>query len=126
MAIVIQDADGRDAREIEVRMRAKIERRQYSFPVHCYAVRQAMEAWLLADEKAISIVTARRSNRRVVKSHRAPEGLRNPKEVLRELLEDNKVTYTAVVGAEIAREIDVQVVSDKCPRFRVSAELVDC
>jgi hypothetical protein len=85
-----------------------------------------MEAWLLADEKAIRIVAERRSKKGVVKSQRAPEELPNPKQALRQLLEGNKIPYTARVGAEIAREMNVQVVSNKCPRFRVFAELVDC
>jgi hypothetical protein len=125
MVIVIQDADGRDADELEQKMQSKIAGRP-PFPVHCCAVRQAMEAWLLADAEAIRIVAERRSKKGAVKSQRDPEELPNPKQALRELLEGNKIPYTARVGAEIAHEMNAQVVSNKCPRFRVFSELVDC
>jgi hypothetical protein len=128
MAIVIRDADGKDPGEIEAKMRLKIQGRSYPFPldVRFFAVPQAVDAWLLADVKAISTAVQRKGGKPVTKSHDDPEGLLDPKEWLRKLLTDHKVGYTAEVCGEIARETNLQVLSERCPRFRVFAELVDC
>jgi len=126
MAIVIVDADMHDPSQLEAEMRARVENRQYPFALHFHAVRRAMEAWLLADSKAISAVTERRSGRSVTKSHHAPEELVDPKATFRALLTDSKVDYTSVVGAEIARQIDLEVLAARCPRSGLFANLVDC
>jgi hypothetical protein len=128
MAIVIRDADGKAPDEIEEKMRAKIQRRRYPFrlDVHFYAVPQAMDAWLLADINAINKACQQRHGKRVTRSHDAPEDLLDPKDWLRRLLADYNVTYTAEVCREIAQETDLQVLSLKCPRFRVFSQLVDC
>lgn len=128
MAIVIADADGKDPLEVEAKMRLKIQGRNYPFPlnVRFYAVPQAMDAWLLADVGAISAAVQRRGGRPVTKSHDDPEGLLRPKEWLRKLLTDHKVGYTAAVCAEIAQKVDLQVLAQRCPRFRLFADLVDC
>lgn len=128
MAIVIRDADGKDPREIERVMQQKIQGRQYPFrlDVRFFAVPQAMDAWLLADLDAINATVQRRGGKAVTKSHDKPEGLLNPKEWLRKLLADHNVSYTAAVCAEIAQSINLQVVAERCPRFPIFAELVDC
>jgi hypothetical protein len=128
MAVVIRDADGKNPDEVEAQMLAKIQGRRYPFRlnVRLHAVRHAMDAWLLADVNAITTASQRRQGKRVTRSHDAPEDLLDPKEGLRKLLTDHKVTYTAEVAREIAQEIDLQLLSEKCPRFRVFAELVDC
>ncbi len=128
MAIVIVDADGKDPLEVEAKMQEKIQGRNYPFPlnVRFYAVPQAMDTWLLADASAINAAVQRRGGKPVTKSHDDPEGLPHPKEWLRKLLTDHKATYTAELCREIARETDLQVLSERCPRFRVFAELVDC
>jgi hypothetical protein len=128
MAIVIRDADGKDPLEIEEKMRLKVQGRQYPFrlDVRFYAVPQAMDAWLLADANAISKAIQPRGGKRVTKSHDTPEALLDPKKWLRNLLADHKVGYTAAVCAEIAQEVDLQMLAEKCPRFRNFAELVDC
>jgi len=128
MAIVIVDADGKDPIEVEAKMQEKIQDRTYPFPlkVRCYAVPQAMDTWLLADASAIDIAVRRRGGKAVTKSHDHPEDLPHPKEWLRKLLTDHNATYTAALCREIARETDLQLLSDRCPRFRVFTELVDC
>lgn len=128
MALVIRDADGKDPEEIEAKMRSKIQGREYPFPlgVRFHAVSQAMDAWLLADVNAISDAVEGKGGKRVTRSHDDPAGLLKPKEWLRKLLEDHKVGYTAAVCGEIAQALDLQVLSHKCPRFRVFADLVDC
>src|SRR5260370_35876517 len=128
MAIVISDADGKDPREVEAKMRAKIQGRSYPFPldVRFYAVPQAMDAWLLADVNAISEAVQGRSGKPVTKSHDDPEGLLDPKQRFRKLLTDHKATYTAELCQEIAEKTDLQILSTRCRRFRIVAELLYC
>jgi hypothetical protein len=128
MAIVIRDADGKDPRVVEDKMRMKIRGRNYPFPlnVRFYAVPQAMDAWLLADAGAISAAVQGWGGKPVTKSHDDPEGLLDPKEWFRKLLTDHKAGYTAELCREIAQKTDLQVLSQKCRRFHVFAELVDC
>jgi len=128
MALVIRDSDGRNPDEVEAQMRAKIEGRRYPFRlnVRVHAVRHAMDAWLLADVNAINTASEKRRGTRVTRAPDAPEDLLRPKDGLLNLLTDHKVTYTAEVCREIAQETDLQVLSERCPRFRAFAELVDC
>jgi Domain of unknown function (DUF4276) len=128
MAIVIRDSDGKSPDEVEALMRAKIQGRQYPFRlnVRFHAVRHAMDAWLLADANAINTVSQRRRGKRVTRSLDAPEDLLDPKDGFRKLLLDHKVTCTPELCREIAQETDLQLLSERCPRFRVFTELVDC
>jgi hypothetical protein len=128
MAIVIRDADGKNPDEVEAQMREKIQGRRYPFrlSVRLHAVRHAMDAWLLPDVAAINTASELRRGKRVTRSHDSPEDLLHPKDELRRLLTDHKVTYTAEVCRDIAQRIDLRVLGERCPRFRVFAELVDC
>lgn len=128
MAIVILDADGKEPSEVEAKMRAKIQGRNYPFRLNVclYAVPQAMDAWLLADVNAIAAVVQGRGGKRVTRSHDDPEGLLDPKVWFRKLLTDHNAAYTAELCREIAQKTDLQVLSERCRRFRVFAELVDC
>jgi len=126
MAIVIVDADGKDPTALEADMRTKVATRRYRFAVHVYAVANAMEAWLLADPDTVNRAMQFRTSKRVAKTHHAPETLPHPKLLLQQLLTGIGVDYTATVAAEIAQQIDPQVLAGKCPRFRDFAELVDC
>jgi hypothetical protein len=128
MAIVIRDSDGKDPGEVEAQMRAKLEGRRYPFrlDVRLHAVRNAMDAWLLADVDAVNTVSESRRGTRVTRLPDTPENLLRPKDGLRNLLADHKVAYTAEVCREIAQITNLQLLSERCPRFRVFSELVDC
>jgi antibiotic biosynthesis monooxygenase (ABM) superfamily enzyme len=124
MAIIIRDADGRNPDELKAEMQSKLEGRQDPFRlgVRLFAVRQAMDAWLLSDERALSTVTGKS----ITKSHNAPEDLLRPKDTFRNLLSQYKANYTAEVCRKIARVVDFEALSNKCPGFRNFVELVDC
>jgi hypothetical protein len=124
MAIVVRDADGRNPDELRAEMQSKIEGRQDPFRlgVRLFAVRQAMDTWLLSDERALSTVTGKE----VTKSPNAPENLLRPKDTFRKLLSQYKTNYTAEVCRKIARVVDFETLSNKCPGFRNFIELVDC
>jgi hypothetical protein len=128
MAVVIRDSDGKHPDEVEAQMRAKTEGRPYPFilNVRHHAVQHAMDAWLLADVNAVNTVCERRRGTRVTRLPDDPEGLLRPKEQLRNLLSNHKVPYTVEVCREIAQIADLQMLSDRCPRFRVFSDLVDC
>ena len=59
-AIVIRDADSKNPVELKTRMQGKISNRIYPFPVKLLVIVQELEAWLLADENAISSVRDKR------------------------------------------------------------------
>jgi len=130
MALVIRDADGKEPDEVEARMRTRIQDQHYRFPlgVRFHAVRNAMEAWLLADVNAISPAIKRRVGRLVTRSRSndTPEDRLNPKETFRALLTEHGVGNTPLLCGEIAGQIDLDVLSQACPRFRIFSELVDC
>jgi len=128
MAVVIRDSDGKDPGEVEAAMRAKLGERRYPFRlnVRIHAVRHAMDAWLLGDVGAISAVSERRRGTRITRLPDTPEDLLRPKEALRNVLADHKVAYTAEVCREIAESTDLELLSERCPRFRLFSELVDC
>jgi hypothetical protein len=128
MAIVIRDTDGKNPEEIEARMHEKIASRVYPFPlnVRFFAIPQAMEAWLLADIEALNSVSLRRGGKRVTKVPDNPEDLHNPKASLRQLLSDHNLPYTTALAREIAEQIDLNRLSQVCPRFRIFSKRVDC
>ncbi len=128
MAVVVQDADGKRPEEIEAQMASKIDGREYRFVlgVQFFVIPQAMESWLLADANALNVVSQSRRGKRVTKSHDAPETILRPKEDLRKLLTDHGLEYTAELAREIAQHIDLDKLSEACPRFRIFRELVDC
>ncbi len=128
MAIVIVDADGHDPVKLEGKLQSRIKGRRYPFDlgVRFHAVRNALEAWLLADVNAINAAIQRRFGPPVTRSHDTPEDMPNPKVWLRKLLADHKIIYTPEVGREIAQDTNLEVLCEKCPRFRIFRELVDC
>ena len=128
MAIVIRDADLRNPEQIETEMSARIDGRQYPFPmgVKFFVVPQAVEAWLLADVNALNSVSMSRSGKHVTRSLDNPEGLHDPKASLHQLLTDHRLSYTAALAREIAQEINLEALSQACPRFRIFSERVDC
>jgi len=128
MAVVIQDADGRNPEGIEAQMASKIADRgcPFALGVQFFAVPQAMESWLLADVNALNAVSRRRGGKRVTKSHAAPEALLRPKEWLLNLLTDHGLDYTSELAREVAQEIDLERLAEACPRFRVFSHRVDC
>lgn len=128
MALVIRDTDGKNPEQIEEQMRSKIVGRVYPFAlgVKCFAVPQAMEAWLLADVDALNKVSQQRGGKRVTRSLDTPENRHNPKELLRKLLTEHKLEYTVALAREIAEESNPVVLAQICPRFNVFSELVDC
>jgi hypothetical protein len=126
-AIVIRDAHGKDPEELKRIMRGKIAGRNYPFPVKFVIIVQELEAWLLADEEAISRITQSRSGRVVQRVSESLECLSKPKETLYKILSEAGVAYAEAVAREIAKESDLNKIESRCRMFREFRQAVkDC
>jgi hypothetical protein len=126
-AFVIRDADNKDPHELLEKLRNTIKDRSLTFEVKFVIIIQELEAWLLADEEAISRVTQSRSGRTVSKVKEDLESIAEPKEKLKEILSNAKVPYTAEVAREIAKESDLSKIENRCPGFKEFRQnIIDC
>ena len=112
-ALVIRDADQKNPNDLIARMEEKIRGRIYDFPRRLLIAVQEMEAWLLADEEAVSLVTGKRQQRIV-----NPETLDDPKARLKKILSDAGIAYTAEVARKIAANTRLDVLSVRCASFK--------
>lgn len=118
-AIVIRDADRKDPNDLIARMESRISGRIYPFSRHLLVVTQELEAWLLADEQALSLITGK-PQRRIPN----PESLNDPKASLKRILSDVNIGYTPEVARKIAAAARTEVLSSQCPTFRRFQEAV--
>lgn len=118
-ALVIRDADGRDAAAIEAKMRESASRRGFPFPggVGFHAVKQEMETWLLADPEAINSVATSRGGKATPRIPDPLEDLQDPKEKFMAVLSRSGLNYTAAVCREIAKEMELTKLRMRCPSF---------
>ena len=113
-AFVVRDSDGKDPLVLTANMRGRIGDRQYPFPVNFIVIVQELEAWLLADEKAIAAITSRP----VPRQPDPIESIPCPKERLKRILSPS-VVYTREVARSIAAAmVDIDRVADRCPTFK--------
>lgn len=122
-AFVVRDSDGKDPLSLIADMRARVGNRQYPFPVNLIVIVQELEAWLLADERAIAAVTSRPVHRQADPI----ESIASPKERLKRILSPTLI-YTREVARTIASAIvDTDRLADRCPAFRSFRQHVsDC
>ena len=128
-ALVIRDCDGRDPGLIERKMAERVRGRQFSFPrgVQFCTVQQEMEAWLLADCRAINAVARERGGRDVPQVQDQLEQIVNPKERLKWVLSDARLLYDGKVCGEIASQTDIKALRYRCPSFCVfEKKVTDC
>jgi len=108
-------------------MGRRIADRNYPFEVKFIIIVQEMEAWLLADEEAISRVTQSRSGRLARRVNDPLESLEQPKETLHRILSEARVAYTDGVAGEIAKESDLDRIEYRCPTFgEFHRAVIDC
>jgi hypothetical protein len=126
-AFVIRDADGKNPDELERKMRSKISNRTFPFNVQFVIIVQELEAWLLADEEAISKVTVSRSGKSVPRVNESLESVAQPKEMLGKILIQARVPYTDAVAREIAKESNLDKIEYRCPGFKKFRQaVIDC
>ncbi|MFQ5664202.1 MAG: DUF4276 family protein [Terriglobia bacterium] len=122
-ALVVRDADRKDLAQLRAQMHAKIANRTYPFAVKIAIIVQELEAWLLADHEAISVVTGRQTAR-------LPdpiEGIDSPKQRLRVILSTARLAYTAPLAGRIAAEANTRRLAERCPAFRTFCQnAADC
>jgi hypothetical protein len=118
-ALVIRDADCKDALALEAKMKDSLDRRNFPFPrgVGLHAVKQEMETWLLADHEAISRVAAARGGKAVPRIPDPLEDIQDAKEKFVDVLSRADLNYTAQVCREIAKETDISKLRVRCPSF---------
>jgi len=121
-ALVIRDADQKNPVQLINDMHGKINNRNYPFPVKLLVVVQELEAWLLADETAVSTVTGRPTP-----TIQNPEGLNDPKQRLNNVLSAARISYTPEIARKIAANANLDVIEARCPSFRVFRQaVIDC
>jgi hypothetical protein len=116
--ILCADADGPDPGPIRLRIEQEVVRPAGVSIATCVVVPvQEFESWILADVEKIKMVFKRLNAKPI--AH--PERQNSPKEFLRRLSRDKKARPRydpSVHNEEIAKYLDVRVVSRKCPSFR--------
>ncbi|MBM4296991.1 MAG: DUF4276 family protein [Deltaproteobacteria bacterium] len=112
-AIVVRDADHKRPNDLIAHMENRISGRSYPFPRHLLVIVQELEAWVLADEQALSSVTGK-PLRRVPN----PETLDDPKARLENILSDAGIVYTAETARRIASAARADLLSFRCPSFK--------
>jgi len=115
-ALVIRDCGRRSAADVEDEMLAKINGMVFAFPrgVGVCAVKHEAEAWLLADENAISAVSGRTSG--AVNGNL--EDIVDPKERLIRILSRVKLDYLPSTLGSIAAHSDLEIMRYRLPAFR--------
>lgn len=115
-ALVIRDAGDRRPSDVEADMQAKIAGRRYRFPrgIEVCAIRQETEAWLLADEGAISTV----ANRVVGTVNGNLEDFPDPKDRLQRILSQAKLEYLPETLRLISINADLATLRYRLSCFR--------
>ncbi len=122
--IICHDADGSDPEPNRERVKNKIIKPSGISDDYCIVVPvQELEAWILADiECATNIFSSWRPN-----AIQNPESISSPKEHLEKLSRTSrqKPLYRhAVHNEQMAKHLDLNKISRKCPEFKVLEKFV--
>lgn len=129
-ALVVCDADQKPPDEVRASLSQEIRNRA-SWPadkLHICVVRQEIETWLLADENAINSIAAGRGGQdRVTRVPGELESITDPKQRLHHLLSKVGLPATPEVYKQIAANVDLETLRQRCPSFREFEQAVrDC
>jgi hypothetical protein len=121
--VVCHDADSNPPDDIREKVLSSIVRPSGAEKQCCITVPvQEIEAWLIADEQAISTVIS--SFR--FSGHKRPETIQSPKEwlITQSKAANGKPLYSPkTFNAAVAKRLRFDVVQEKCPSFKA---FVDC
>jgi len=105
--LIDEDGDRERVRQIQ---KANENFRLSQLPKAMGVAVKTFDAWMLADEKALTDVLGEPINRQ-----REPESITDPKQVCKDLLSGSKLTMTqSQMYAELAERIDIHVLSNRC------------
>ena len=131
-ALVIRDSDCVDSQAVENELARILEedasgfRANLTLHVHFYATRCMVETWLLSDENAINTVAQRRGKHGSAEPAEDPlEGRRDAKKIFRQMLSQAQLPADPAVYTEVASEVDLDRVEERCPYFRRFRECVN-
>lgn len=120
-ALVIRDSDCSDPVPIERELAELFAKSRFQpgFRVSFHATKCKLESWLIADEVAINTVSVKRGGPGgIVKVNQDLESFREADELYTKILSHAGLQDTNAVMKEIAREVRLEVVAERCPRFR--------
>lgn len=126
-ALVICDSDCQEPRSLEngLQSRLRASNFQETFPVHFFATKCMIEAWLLADEEAINRVATRRGKNRSIQPLQINlEQAREAKELFYRALSEANLRPVPIIYGEIAEAADLQRISERCSYFHQFAARV--
>jgi len=122
-ALVVRDADRKLVDQLRDRMEEKVLGRNYPFALKFCVIKEEMETWLLADEKAISRV----AGKDIPRVSEDLENIEKPKEKLMQILSRAKVNYTPEVARKIAEAVKPHTIEYRCPGFKAfRMSVLDC
>jgi hypothetical protein len=113
-AIITRDKDSQCAKKLVDRINAKQKERSYPFPIKFCLIKEEIEAWLLADENAISQIVGER----VTRINENLEDIKHPKEKLQQILSESNANFTAETLRKIVEAADLEKIEYRCPSFR--------
>jgi hypothetical protein len=116
--LVVADADGRNPASLAKQIQSKVVR-NYSFPVAPVIIVQELEAWLIADPRALESVV---STKKGFRGFPNPEKIRDPKAALRSA--SPSTVYTTEIARRIAEKVDLTVLDQRCPMFSKFREAI--
>ncbi len=126
-ALIIRDSDCRDPEAVEDELAHTLSqsRFQATFPVHFYATKCELEAWLLADANAVNAVAQRRQKAPAAKSVAGVlERIRDAKERFLGMLSQARLPADPAVYLEVAATVNLERVQERCPYFQQFVERV--
>ncbi|MFH0812509.1 MAG: DUF4276 family protein [Pseudomonadota bacterium] len=119
-ALVVRDAHRKPLDLLYDQMKEKVQGRNYPFPLRFCIIKEEMEVWLLADEKALSKIIGID----VPRFKEDFESIETPKEKLVQILSQAKINYTPDVARKIAEAANIDTMEYRCPEFKSFRESV--
>jgi hypothetical protein len=121
--IVVVDQDDDCIKDIFLKMKNNIDGEKHDFTVKFHIIEKEIEAWLLADEIAISSVVNKNINRIAGNL----EDIKKAKEKLQQILSGANKVYTTELASKIANKVNIDTIGNRCPGFkRFQQSVLDC